>query len=347
MIDIWLFLVVISVVVVVFITTLLILQHSNKKPSENSQLNDLSRRLDDMSKVMNDNLRTSNDSIHKQFAASQKLVTDITEKFKELEGTNKNILKATDKLEDLQNILLNPKHRGNFGEFQLASLLENFFPPNEWKSQYKFKNGDIVDAALFLKDKKILPIDSKFSLENYNRMVNEKDAEKRKILVREVYKDLKNRIDETSKYVRPNENTMDFAFMFVPSEALYYDMFLVKVGDGAVRRDLVEYATREKKVIVVSPTTFVAYLQTVLQGLRSLQIEEQAKDIQKRVGQLGQHINKFDEFMGKLGSSLGTTVNHFNTAHKELKKVDHDVVKISGGEESVEPLTLDKPRADE
>ena len=331
------------VLAVVICVLVIIIVRGRAKPSENNQLNDLSRRMDDLTKMMNDNALRSNESIHKQFAASQKLVADITERLAKFEDTNKNVLKATDKLEDLQNILLNPKHRGNFGEFQLSSMLENYFPPNQWKAQYKFKNGDMVDAALFLKDKKILSIDSKFSLENYNRMVGEKDKAKRATLAKEVYKDLKNRIDETAKYIRPDEDTMDFAFMFIPSEALYYDIFLVKVGDAGVQRDLMEYAVREKKVIVVSPTTFAAYLQTVLQGLRSLQIEEQAKEIQKRVGQLGQHFRKYNEFMNKLGGSLGTTVNHFNNAHKELKKIDHDVVKVAGGEDSIEPLMIDKP----
>ena len=342
-----LFVGVIVALATVFAIVIFLILRANKKPVENSQLNDLSRRLDDMGKLMNENLFKNNESVHKQFAASQKLVTDITEKMKEFEGTNKNILKATDKLEDLQNILLNPKHRGNFGEFQLNAVLDNFFPPNQWQSQYKFKNGEAVDAVLFLKDKKIVPIDSKFSLENYNRMTSEKDAVRRKALAKEVYSDLKKRIDETAKYIRPDEDTMDFAFMFIPSEALYYDMFLVKVGEAAASRDLMEYATREKKVIVVSPTTFVAYLQTVLQGLRSLQIEEQAKDIQKRVGQLGAHIGKYQEYMTKIGNSLGTTVNHFNTAHKELGKIDKDVVKIAGGSGSVDPMLVEKPNADE
>ncbi|MDR3125795.1 MAG: DNA recombination protein RmuC [Candidatus Nomurabacteria bacterium] len=345
MIDIWVVLVIVIALSVVFITTLLILQHQ-RKFSGGEGLNDLSRRLDDMTKMMNDNALRHNESIHKQFAASQKLVADITERMTKFEDTNKNILKATDKLEDLQNILLNPKHRGNFGEFQLASLLENYFPPTQWQAQYQFKNGDKVDAALFLKDSKILPIDSKFSLENYNRMISEKDSVRKKVLAKEVYKDLKNRIDETAKYIRPTEDTMDFAFMFIPSEALYYDMFLVKVGEAGASRDLMEYATRDKKVIVVSPTTFVAYLQTVLQGLRGLEIEKQAKSIQKRVGQLGAHLGKYQEYMAKLGNSLGTTVSHFNTAHKELKKADHDVVKIVGGSETVDPLLLDKPNSD-
>jgi len=139
---------------------------------------------------------------------------------------------------------------------------------------------------------------------------------------------------------------MDFAFMFIPSESLYYDLLINNVGTGGSSRDLIEYAFREKHVIITSPTSFMAYLQTVLQGLRSLQIEEQAKDIQIRVGKLGQHIGKFDEYMQKLGSALGTTVNHFNAAHKELGKVDKDVIKIAGGETGVEPLQLDKPQQD-
>jgi DNA recombination protein RmuC len=178
-------------------------------------------------------------------------------------------------------------------------------------------------------------------------MVGEDKKPEREKLLARVRSDLKNRIDETSKYIRPSENTMDFAFMFIPSESLYYDLLIGDVGTGSSARDLIEYAFRDKKVIIVSPTSFMAYLQTVLQGLRSLQIEEQAKDIQIRVGQLGQHIGKFDEFMGKLGKSLGQTVGHYNAAHKELGKVDKDVIKIAGTTPGVDLLLIDKPQNDE
>jgi DNA recombination protein RmuC len=192
-----------------------------------------------------------------------------------------------------------------------------------------------------------LPIDSKFSLENYNRLVEEKDKSKREALAKLFKSDLKNRIDETSKYIRPAENTLDYAFMFIPSEAIYYDLLVNQVGTtNTSARDLIEYAFRDKKVIIVSPTTLLAYLQTVIQGLRSLQIEEQAKDIQKRVGELSKHIKTHETYLQKLGSSLGTTVNHFNSAHKEFKKMDKDVVKIAGTDEVVEPLLLDKPSSD-
>jgi DNA recombination protein RmuC len=163
-----------------------------------------------------------------------------------------------------------------------------------------------------------------------------------------VRSDLKNRIDETSKYIRESEGTMDFAFMFIPSEAVYYDLLINKVGSiNSNTRDLIEYAFRDKRVIIVSPTSFMAYLQTVLQGLRSLHIEEQAKEIQIRVGQLRQHLESYDIYMGKLGNSLKTTVNHFNTAHHELKKVDKDMVKVTNKTQVIEPVTVDRPQLED
>ena len=233
-----------------------------------------------------------------------------------------------------------------FGEFYLESVLDNVLPPGQYQMQYKFKDGEIADAVIFLDKNQILPIDSKFSLENYNRMIEATGDERDKLLAK-VKVDLKGRIDETSKYIRPSEGTMDFAFMFIPSESLYYDLLINNVGTGGSSRDLIEYAFRDKHVIITSPTSFMAYLQTVLQGLRSLQIEEQAKDIQIRVGKLGQHINRFDEYMTKLGRSLGQTVGHYNDAHKELGKVDKDVIKIAGTDPSVDPLLIDKPRYDD
>jgi DNA recombination protein RmuC len=205
-----------------------------------------------------------------------------------------------------------------------------------------------VDAVIFLEKGKVLPVDSKFSLENYNRLVEENDQVRREALVKAFKADLKNRIDETSKYIRPAENTMEFAFMFIPSEAIYYDLLVNKVGTIQTNaRDLIQYAFAEKNVIIVSPTTMLAYLQTIMQGLRSLQIEDQAKEIKVRVGQLGQHIGAFETYMQKLGNALGVSVNHYNAAHKELKKIDKDVTKIADSSPGVEPLLLDRPTRDE
>ena len=316
-----------------------------------SDVTELSRGISSLQQTMGDKLEQNNttmqSSMQKQLSESAKLVADVTQRLAKLDETNRRVVDVADELKTLQNVLQNPKQRGVFGEYYLESVLDNILPSKNFQMQYKFKNGEIADAVVFLDRGQILAIDSKFSLENYNRMVGAEGKANKEELLKKVRTDLKARIDETSKYIRPSENTMDFAFMFIPSESLYYDLLIGDVGTGSSARDLIEYAFRDKKVIIVSPTSFMAYLQTVLQGLRSLQIEEQAKDIQIRVGQLGQHIGKFDSFMQKLGGALSTTVNHYNAAHKELGKVDKDVVKIAGSTPSVEPLLIDKPRSDE
>jgi len=310
---------------------------------------ELSRVIARLQESMGDKIERGNtsvqQSVQRQLTESAKLVADVTQRLAKLDETNRRVVDVADELKTLQNVLSNPKQRGVFGEYYLESVLENVMPPGQYQMQYKFSDGEIVDAVIYLDKKQILPIDSKFSLENYNRMI-EASGKERELYLQKVKADLKLRIDETAKYIRPSEKTMDFAFMFIPSESLYYDLLINNVGTGGSSRDLIEYAFRDKRVIIVSPTSFMAYLQTVLQGLRSLQIEEQAKDIQVRVGKLGVHIAKFETFMQKLGASLGTTVNHYNSAHKELAKVDKDVVKIAERDPSVEPLLLDKPSSD-
>lgn len=317
-----------------------------------ADVTELTRSIGQLQQTMGDKLERSNtniqQSVEKQLGQSAKLVADVTEKLAKLDETNRRVVDVADELKTLQNVLSNPKQRGGLGEYYLDVVLANVLPPHVYETQYGFKDGKIVDAIIKLDKKRILPIDSKFSLENYNRLIEEKDKTQREILIKQFKADLKNRIDETAKYIRPSENTLDYAFMFIPSEAIYYDLLVNNVGStGTSSRDLIEYAFVDKKVIIVSPTTLLAYLQTVLQGLKSLQIEDQAKDIQKRVGELGKHLKAHEIYMHKLGNSLGTTVNHFNTAHKELGKVDKDIVKIADTNPSIEPLLVDKPQLEE
>jgi DNA recombination protein RmuC len=232
------------------------------------------------------------------------------------------------------------------GEYYLETVLKNVMPPGSFQMQYTFKNGEIVDAVVFMRDR-IIPIDSKFSLDNYNKAIGAREGSEREAFEKAFKQDLKIRIDETSKYVRPEENTMEFAFMFIPSEGVYYDLLVNQVGTMKTNtRDLIEYAF-SKKVIIVSPTSFLAYLQTVLQGLKSLQIEEQAKDIQKRVGELGKHLGSYEEYMKKLGVTLQTTVNHYTAAYKEFGKIDKDVMRISGESAGVTPLAVAGPNNEE
>lgn len=354
--------VILAVIVVLLIVALIWRSRTPAKVDESASLllkQDLTNLSDDIGKLkehlhtqindrMDKNHELMRSSVEKQFEASSKIIKDVTQRLTELDKTNERVVSVADELKVLQSVLQNPKQRGVLGEYYLGQVLENVLPPGRFKLQYSLgKDGGrdlICDAVVILDKGKLLPVDSKFSLENYNRLLEAKTKPERETLARAFKADLKYRIDETAKYIRPNEGTMDYAFMFIPSEAIYYDLLVNKIGvTNTSARDMIEYAYREKNVIIVSPTTFMAYLQTVLQGLRSLQIEEQAKEIQKRVGELGRHIQTYEQFMHKLGNSLGTTVNHYNTAHKELKKIDKDVVKIADSEANVEPLLLEKP----
>ena len=308
----------------------------------------LDKRLHETSQQINESSQHVHKSMQSQWGESSRIIKEVTEGLTKLDETNKQVVSFADQLQNLQDVLKNPKQRGVLGEYYLESVLKNVLPPGRFQMQYRFEDGEIVDAVIFLDKEKILPIDSKFSLENYNRLVEARDPSERERLERLFKQDLKTRIDETAKYIRPKEDTMDFAFMFIPSEGVYYDLLINQVGvSKASARDLIEYAFQQKKVIIVSPTSFLAYLQTVLQGLRSLQIEESARDIRKNVEQLGRHLGKYEEFHQKLGNSLGTTVNMYNSASKELKKVDKDVLRIAGESADIDPELLEKPIREE
>ncbi len=345
-----LFLIITNVVLLVFVATLLwrVLKPKDSDSDDKSflllqnQLNDLARNVD---AKLTDTSKTMNESVRNQFSESAKIIKEVTEGLTKLDETNRQVVSFADQLQNLQDILKNPKQRGVLGEYYLQTVLENVMPPGSFQMQYGFSNGEIVDAVVFVKDK-IIPIDSKFSLENYNSILEERNPVEREKLEKLFKTDLKNRIDETSKYVRPSEGTMDFAFMFIPSEGIYYDLLINQVG--AVKtstRDLIEYAFT-KKVIIVSPTSFLAYLQTVLQGLKSLQIEESAKEIRKRVEELGRHLLNFEDYHSKMGKSLETTVNHFNASRKELGKIDKDVLRIAGEGTGMSALVIDRPESE-
>ncbi len=325
----------------------------NKKPGNNndsatqlllSQINELSRTID---AKLGESQKEMTQTMRYQSSETSRIVADITEKITRLDETNKQVVSFADQLQNLQDILKNPKQRGILGEYYLETLLKNVMPPGSYQMQYPFPDGTIVDAAVFVKDK-VIPIDSKFSLENYNRISETNDKTEKDRLEKIFVNDLKNRITETSKYIQPEEGAMDFAFMFIPHEAIYYDLLVNKIGGSSDETDnLIQRAASKYKVIIVSPTSFLAYLQTVLQGLKALQIEESAKDIIKRVGELGSHLRVYEEAHQKLGNAIATTVNHFNKSNNEFKKIDKDVMRITGDAISIETLTLDKPQFEE
>lgn len=332
------------------------------KPSEDQAIKMLQEHLFQIQKGiqaqdknLNDQMTKNRDvlseNLQKQFATSQKIIREVTENVKsvtekltKLDETNKQVVGFAEQMKQLENILKNPKQRGILGEFFLENLLSNQLPPSHFKMQYAFKNGEIVDAAIFVRDK-VIPVDAKFSLENYNAMMETNSDTERIAIEREFKADLKKRIDETGKYVRLDENTTDFAFMFIPADGVFYNLLSQKVGTLEVNtHDLIEYAFK-KHVVLVSPMTFYAYLQTVMQALKALTIEKQAVEIQKRVGELGNHLNAYQEHMNKVGNHLSTTVNAYNNAGKEYGKIDKDVIRITDGEITMDSDTsvLDRP----
>lgn len=325
---------------------LLLRKKSEIKKDEGSLLM-LQNQLNHISQVLDAKLSESQKSVQFQFEKSAKIIGDVTERLTKLDETNRQVVGFADQLKNLQDILKNPKQRGVLGEYYLETVLKNVLPPGSYKMQYEFKDGTIVDAVVFVKDK-VIPVDSKFSLENYNRIIEEKNAAEKEKLERAFKADLKMRIDETSKYIKPAEGTMEFAFMFIPHEAIYYDLLVNQVGAVKVNtQDLIEYAFKQKHVVIVSPTSFLAYLQTVLQGLKSLQIEESAKEIKKRVEMLSNHLLSYEDYMKKLGGNLSNAVSSYNKAGKEFEKIDKDVVKMIDRDQQIEIESIEGPSIDE
>ena len=305
----------------------------------------LQNQINEITRTLDKKLGESSELLQRQFGENVKIIGDVREKVARVEEISRQSVNSFEEIRKLQDILQNPKQRGILGEYFLETVLKNVLPPGSYQMQYSFSNKVIVDASVFV-DKLIIPVDSKFSLENYNRILEARDVSEKKRYEAAFINDLKIRIDETSKYVKPEEGTMDFAFMFIPSEAVYYDLLINKVG--AVTDDtknLVHYAGK-KKVIVVSPTSFLAYLQTVLQGLKNQKISEQAKEIIKQVENLGRHLGSYEDYMQKLGKNLGTTVNMYNNAYKEFGKIDKDVLRITGEKIGSEPTAIAGPSDD-
>lgn len=315
-----------------------------------NQLAELTRAMDSKlgegTKTMSDFMTSQTSQGHQLMSTITKQVQDqlleVVKGVTQTQESTKQVFVIAEQLSNLEKVLKNQKQRGNLGEASLELVMSNILPPGAYAMQYEFPGGETVDAIIRTKEG-FIPVDAKFPLENYTRIHDEKDDVRRTEFEEAFKRDLKKRIDETSKYVRPKDGTLPFAFMYIPAESIYYD--LLNDGIGAVNtRSLLDYAQNEKKVIIVSPTTFAAYLQSVLYGFKAFKIEEQAKDIAKNVEALGRHINAYQDYYKKLGASLSTTVNHFNAGTKELGKIEKDVLKIDASVDiAIDVPLLDKP----
>ncbi len=340
-----------------------LLHRTDEKPETNDSLLLLQQQLEQLRSTMDDRMGKSSEqmysSLKEQSERSQRLIQDINRQVSEqmqqviknvteVGESSKQVFTVAEQLQSLEKVLKHQKQRGNLGEASLQLALENILPAGAYQLQYSFPGGEVVDAVVETKDG-LIPVDAKSSLDNYRRLVEAADDAERESLEKEFKNDLKRRIDETAKYIRPQDGTLPFAFMYIPAEAIYYDLLVNEVGSVKVNtRSLIDYAYKDKNVIIVSPTTFAAYLQSVLYGFRAFRVEETAKEIQKNVEKLTRHLQAYDQYFEKLGNSLSTTVNHYNAASKELAKVDKDVVKIAGESIGHEVSALERPqKADE
>ena len=338
-----------------------------KKPAEDTaginqmmlmmqqQLQELTRTVD---AKLGESTRTMYESVRAQFSESQRVIrdineqmgkhlTDVTRGVAEANEASKQIFTVAGALQDLEKVLKHQKQRGTLGEAALDLILSNMLPPTAYKLQYQFSDGDTVDAVILTPDG-MIPVDAKFSLDNYNRIVAETDEGRREELERDFKNDLTRRINETAKYIKPEQGTLPFALMFIPAEGIYYDLLVNEIGTVKVNaRSLIDYAHFDKNVIIVSPTTFSAYLKSVLYGFRAFQFTEQAKHIAKNVETLSRHLKAYDEYFKKLGGHLQTAVNMYNTAGKELGKIDKDVLRITGERIGVEAALIAGPERDE
>jgi len=291
---------------------------------------EIESKLKDINKQINDFHKTSSSNITQQFKESNKVIKDVTTELEKIKGTNEQVLSFANQMKTLEKILGNQKQRGVLGEIQLENLLANVLPPELFQMQYSFKNKEVVDAIVRVGEY-IIPVDAKFSLDNYNKMIESSNKDELADLEKKFKSDIKSRIDETAKYIRPNENTTDYAYMFIPADGLYQDLLNSRVGTLKInQRDLVSYAYT-KKVMIVSPMSLFPMLQITVKALHNLKVEDSINDILKNVEKLSTHLNAYKTYHDKLGNTLGTAVNHYNDSSKEFKKIDKDVIKISSG----------------
>ena len=365
---------IIIIVLSIIIATLLFIVFKNKNSSQPDVLiqltNNLSNQIQNIRKEINDNSEksrleiesklkiinkeisdfqiSSNSSMQKQFADSNKVIKDVTNELAKIKGTNEQVLSFANQMKSLEKILGNQKQRGIFGEIQLENLLSNVLPPEIFQMQYTFNSGDIVDAIIKVNEN-IIPIDAKFSLDNYNRMIESSDENEIKILEKKFKEDIKSRIDETSKYIKPQEKTLDYAFMFIPADGLYQDLLNSRVGSLKINsNELVSYAYL-KKVMIVSPMSLFPMLQITMKALNNLKFEKEIDTIIKNVRNLSNHLASYQLYHDKLGNTLKTVVNHYNKSSDEFGKIDKDISRISNGKIklNIENEKIEKPNLKE
>jgi DNA recombination protein RmuC len=254
--------------------------------------------------------------------------SQIVERLGKLDGTAAQMLARANDLVRLEQALRPPKARGGLGELLLANLLRDALPAEAYSLQHGFRNGERVDAVITVD--RLLPVDAKFPLDNFERVVEAAEDAERELAEKAFGRDVKTHVDAiASKYIRPAEGTYDFAFMYLPSESVYYELVCGKTGA------LFQYAL-EKRVFPVSPATFHAYLGVIVLGLKGLQIEHHAQEVMAYCAQLGKDFERFRTDFEVVGKHLGNAQTKYGEADRKLERLEAGLERATDWQAAVE-----------
>jgi DNA recombination protein RmuC len=285
------------------------------------QMNGVQERLDKFGQTVAENLQQSTAQMNTRLDRAAQVVGDLREKVGQIHEVGKAAA-------ELVNILRSPKLRGGMGELFLGDLLAQILPPEHFKLQHRFRSGEAVDAVIQIGNK-FVPVDSKFPLENFRRIVDAQSDSERVAARKQFLRDVKKHVDAiATKYILPDEGTYNFALMYVPAENVYYETIIKEEASAAgEERPLFSYAL-EKRVVPVSPNSFYAYLQTILLGLRGMQVEERAQEILNTLARLRGDFEKVQESFRVLGRHITNAQGAYSEGEKALTKLDAKLGQI-------------------
>ena len=294
---------------------------------------DVDRRLQTMIETMDRRLGELDTKVDRRLESASQTTNKIHERLGKVDEATTQMLERAKDLARLEQALRPPKARGGFGELLLENLLRDRLPPSAYQMQFTFDSGERVDAVVQVD--RAIPIDSKFPLDNYNRLVEAESDDERTLAERQFARDVKQHIDAIgAKYIRPDEGTYDFAFMYIPVEAVYYELACGKTGA------LLSYA-HERRVFPVSPTTFTAYLQVIALGLRGMQIEQHAHEVMAYVADLQRDFDRFSDDFDKIGTHIGHAQSKYHEAGKRLDRFETKLERAAEERDEIEaPETL-------
>ena len=306
--------------ILVTVVIVLVLQVKESKNSTNEV------RLDELRKTFDSGLSDTKEVVNSQIKSSQDVLHKITKDMENVKQTSRQVLSFADKLMDFEKVLKNPQQRGYFGETILENIISNIFPTDGYKMQYQMKKDNLrADAVVFLQKNMKIVIDAKLSLDSYKRYLDDGDEKS----LSEFRTALKSQITKVKAYISPEEDdTLNIALLFLPSEAVYYDLLTEKIGSGDAAKNFIEFAYRQK-VVLVSPNTLAAYLQVIALSMENFKIEKNVDNIIREVEKLKSHSIKYEEVLDKFGKSLAALANHYDSAKSEYSKISKDIHTIS------------------